>query len=98
MNLDDTPVDDLRGYVAFIFDRAPTLERMSGEFERTPAGLQHAAHLYEGENKFLGVRLGEILTKHHAVVESPAVAPVVGEFASASRSIRDAYAHHVVGF
>ena len=86
------------GYVAFIFDRAPTLERMSGEFERTPSGLQHAAHLYEGENKFLGARLGEILAKHHTVVESPAVAPVVGDFASASRSIRDAYAHHVVGF
>ena len=91
-------LDDLRGYVAFIFDRAPTLERMSGEFERTPSGLQHAAHLYEGENKFLGARLGEILAKHHTVVESPAVAPVVGDFASASRSIRDAYAHHVVGF
>ena len=69
-------LDDVRGYVAFIFDRAPTLERMSGEFEKTPAGLQHAAHLYEGENKFLGVRLGEILTKHRAVVESPDVAPV----------------------
>jgi len=91
-------LDDLAGYVAFIFDRAPKLERMSGEFERTPSGLQHAAHLYEGENKFLGVKLGDILAKHHAVVESPAVAPVVGEFASASRSIRDAYAHHVVGF
>ena len=91
-------LDDLRGYVAFIFDRAPTLERMSGEFERTPSGLQHAAHLYEGENKFLGARLEEILAKHHTVVESPAVAPVVGDFASASRSIRDAYAHHVVGF
>jgi len=91
-------LDDLRGHVAFIFDRAPKLERMSGEFERAPSGLQHAAHLYEGENKFLGARLGEILTKHHTVVESPAVASVVGDFASASRSIRDAYAHHVVGF
>lgn len=91
-------LDDVRGYAAFIFDRAPTLERMSGEFERTPAGLQHAAHLYEGENKFLGARLGEILAKHHTVVESPAVASVVGDFAAASRSIRDAYAHHVVGF
>jgi hypothetical protein len=99
---DDDPLaallDDIRGYVAFIFDRAPKLESMSGEFERTPAGLQHAAHLYEGENKFLGVRLGELLTKHHAVVQSPAVAPVTGEFVATSRSIRDAYAHHVVGF
>ena len=73
-------LDDVRGYVAFIFDRAPTLERMSGEFERTPAGLQHAAHLYEGENKFLGTRLDEILTKHHTVIDSPAAAPVTRDF------------------
>jgi hypothetical protein len=91
-------LDDVRGYVAFIFDRSPTLERMSGEFERTPAGLQHAAHLYEGENKFLGSRLGDILAKHHAVIEAPAVAPVTSEFVSVSRSIQEAYAHHVVGF
>jgi hypothetical protein len=71
---------------------------MSGEFEKTPAGLQHAAHLYEGENKFLGVRLGEILTKHRTVVESPDVAPVLNEFVATSRSIREAYSHHVVGF
>jgi hypothetical protein len=99
---DDDPLaallDDVRGYVAFIFDRAPTLERMSGEFERTAAGLQHAAHLYEGENKFLGTRLDEILTKHHAVVDSQIVAPVTREFVSTSRSIHEAYAHHVVGF
>jgi hypothetical protein len=91
-------LDDMRGYVAFIFDRAPTLERMSAEFERTPAGLQHAAHLYEGENKFLGTRLGEILDKHHAVIDAPVVAPVTREFAAISRSIHEAYAHHVVGF
>jgi hypothetical protein len=91
-------LDDVRGYAAFIFDRAPTLERMSGEFERTPAGLQHAAHLYEGENKFLGTRLADILAKHHAVIESPAVAPVTNEFVSVSMSIHEAYAHHVVGF
>jgi hypothetical protein len=91
-------LDDVRGYVAFIFDRAPTLERMSVEFERTPAGLQHAAHLYEGENKFLGTRLDEILTKHHVVVDSPVVAPITREFAETSRSIHEAYAHHVVGF
>jgi len=91
-------LDDVRGYVAFIFDRAPTLERMSAEFERTPAGLQHAAHLYEGENKFLGTRLDEILTKHRAVVESPVVASITREFVVTSRSIHEAYAHHVVGF
>jgi len=91
-------LDDMRDYVAFNFDRAPTLERLSGEFARTPAGLQHSAHLYEGESKFLGTRLAEILAKHHAVIESPAVAPVTAEFASVSRAIHDAYAHHVVGF
>jgi len=91
-------LDDVRGYVAFIFSRAPTLERMSGEFERTPAGLQHAAHLYEGENKFLGARLADILAKHHGVIDSTAVGPVTSEFASVSRSIHESYAHHVVGF
>jgi hypothetical protein len=99
---DDDPLaallDDVRGYVAFIFDRAPTLERMSSEFEQTPAGLQHAAHLYEGENKFLGTRLQDILVKHRAVIESAAVAPVTREFVATSRSIHEAYAHHVVGF
>jgi hypothetical protein len=91
-------LDDLRDYVAFNFDRSPTLERLSGEFAATKAGLQHSAHLYEGESKFLGTRLAEILAKHHAVIESPAVSPVTAEFASVSRAIHDAYAHHVVGF
>jgi hypothetical protein len=99
---DDDPLaallDDMRDYVAFNFDRSPTLERLSGEFARTKAGLQHSAHLYEGESKFLGTRLAEILAKHHAVIESPALSPVTGEFASVSRAIHDAYAHHVVGF
>jgi hypothetical protein len=91
-------LDDVRDYVAFNFDRSPTLERLSGEFARTKAGLQHSAHLYEGESKFLGTRLAEILAKHHAVIESPVVSPVTAEFAAVSRGIHDAYAHHVVGF
>lgn len=91
-------LDDIRAYVAFNFDRAPTLERLSGEFARTQAGLQHAAHLYEGESKFLGTRLSEILAKHHGVIDSADTAPITGEFASVSRAIHDAYAHHVVGF
>ncbi len=99
---DDDPLaallDDVRDYVAFNFNRAPTLEKLSGEFEKTPAGLQHAAHLYEGESKFLGSRLAEILQKHHAVVESSTLASVTNEFASTTRALRDAYAHHVVGF
>jgi len=99
---DDDPLaallDDVRGYVAFNFDRAPILERLSAGFEKTPAGLQHAAHLYEGESKFLGTRLSEIVDKHRALVESPIMAPVTGEFASTTRALHDAYAHHVVGF
>jgi hypothetical protein len=99
---DDDPlaalIDDVRAYVAFNFDRAPNLERLSAGFEKTPAGLQHAAHLYEGESKFLGTRLSEIVDKHHAVVESPIMAPVTSEFASTTRALHDAYAHHVVGF
>jgi hypothetical protein len=91
-------LDDVRAYVAFNFDRAPLLERLSADFEKTPAGLQHAAHLYEGESKFLGTRLSEIVDKHHAVVESPTLAPVTGEFVSTTRALHDAYAHHVVGF
>ncbi|OFW15834.1 MAG: hypothetical protein A3F69_00090 [Acidobacteria bacterium RIFCSPLOWO2_12_FULL_66_10] len=91
-------IDDLRAYVAFNFDRAPVLERLSGEFERTPAGLQHAAHLYEGESKYLGSGLSDIVTKYRAVVDAPALAPVTGEFVAIGRSIYEAYAHHVVGF
>ncbi len=91
-------LDELRAYTAYNFDRAPVLERMSAGFERTPAGLQHAAHLYEGECKELGTRLKDILIKHHAVLESPATAPVTREFSSMSEAVYDAYAEHVVGF
>jgi hypothetical protein len=99
---DDDPLaallDDLRAYTAFNFDRAPALERMSGAFERSQAGLQHAAHLYEGESKYLGTGLSQIVNKHHVVVDAPGLAPVTGEFAATSRAIYEAYAHHVVGF
>jgi hypothetical protein len=99
---DDDPLaallDDLRAYTAFNFDRAPVLERLSGGFERTQAGLQHAAHLYEGESKYLGTGLSQIAAKHRAVVDAPALAPVTGEFAATSLAIYEAYAHHVVGF
>jgi hypothetical protein len=91
-------LDDVRAYVAFNFDRAPVLERLSGVFERTPAGLQHAAHLYEGESKYLGTGLAQIAGKYHAVLEASALAPVTGEFAATSRALYEAYAHHVVGF
>jgi hypothetical protein len=91
-------LDDLQAYVAFNFDRAPILERRSGEFERTAAGLQHAAHLYEGESKGLGRYLADILKKHHSVIDSAATTPVTREFVSISRSVHQAYANHVVGF
>lgn len=91
-------LDDVRGYVAYSFERAATLERMSAEFERTPAGLQHATHLYEGEGKYLGVQLSRLLEKHRAVLTAPAVSAVLGEFASTSRAIHDRYANRIVGF
>ena len=99
---DDDPLaaalDDVRAYVAFNFERAALLERLSAEFERTKAGLQHAAHLYEGEGKVLGVQLTALVKKHQAVFDSPAVAPVTGEFVSISHAIYEAYASRIVGF
>jgi len=91
-------LEELRAYAAYNFDRAPLLERLSAGFEQTPAGLQHAAHLYEGECKELGTRLKDILAKHHAVLESQATAPVTRAFLAASEAVYDAYAEHEVGF
>ena len=91
-------LDELRAYAAFNFDRAPMLERKSGEFERTPAGLQHAAHLYEGESKMLGAGIRDILNKYQAVLSSPATEPVTRDFAATCQSVWQAYARHVVGF
>jgi hypothetical protein len=91
-------LDELQAFAAYNFDRAPALERMSGEFERTPAGLQHAAHLYEGESKMLGTGIRAILDKYKIVLCSPATAPETREFAAACQSVWQAYAHHVVGF
>lgn len=91
-------LDDVRAYAAFTFDRAPVLERMSAEFARTQAGLQHATHLYEGEGKVLGVRLAEILDKHRAVLSASALFPVTADFVRISRSVHDTYANRIVGF
>lgn len=91
-------LDELRAYAAFNFDRAPMLERKSGEFERTPAGLQHAAHLYQGESKMLGAGIRDILNKYQAVLSSPATEPVTRDFAATCQSVWQAYARHVVGF
>ena len=91
-------LQDVKGYAAFNFDRAATLERMSAEFETTKAGLQHATHIYEGEGKYLGVQLAALLDKHRVLLNDPVVAPVVGEFAAKSRAIHDKYANRIVGF
>jgi hypothetical protein len=89
---------DVRAYVAFTFERAATLERMSGDFETTKAGLQHATHIYEGEGKYLGVQLADLLRKHQATLEDPEVAPIVSDFVAKSRVIHDKYSNRIVGF
>jgi hypothetical protein len=91
-------LEDVRAYAAFTFGRAPVLEQMSAQFERTRAGLQHATHIYEGEGKVLGVRLAEILEKHRAVLASPAVNAVTADFVRTSQAVHDAYANRIVGF
>ncbi len=99
---DDDPLarllDDVSTYAAFNFERVPVLEQMSAEFERTQAGLQHAAHLYEGEGKVVTVRLSDLLAKHRAVLGSPLVAPVTSEFVTMSRATIARYANRIVGF
>ena len=91
-------IDDLRAYVDFNFDRAATLERLTAEFQRTKAGLQHAAHIYEGEGKLLGVRLADLTAKHDAALSSPAAAAATADFAAISRAIFKAYESRIVGF
>ena len=91
-------LDDVTAYVAFNFERAALLERMTAEFQRTKAGLQHATHIYEGEGKVLGVRLSEIVKKHDAVLSSPMMAPVTSDFVTISRAVYDKYANRIVGF
>ncbi len=99
---DDHPLaallDDLRGSIAFAFDRSSTLARLSGDFAQTKAGLQHAAHLYEGESKYVATSLAAVLAKHHAVFETEALTPVTAGLAATARAIDEAYGHHVVGF
>ena len=91
-------VADVRDYAAFTFARAATLERLSGEFEATKAGLQHATHLYEGEGKYLGVQLAALLDRHHAVLTAASARSVVAEFETTARAIHDKYANRIVGF
>lgn len=91
-------LDDVAGYAAFNVHRAPTLEQMSLSFQRTKAGLQHAAHLYEGEAKYLGDGLAGIVHKHQRVVDAPAVAGATREFASTVRAVHDAYSNRIIGY
>jgi hypothetical protein len=91
-------IADLRAFVAFNFERATTLERMSAVFEQTKAGLQHATHIYEGEGKYLGVQLAALLDRHRAVVGAPAVRDVVADFTAGCQAIHDRYANRIVGF
>ncbi len=91
-------LDDLHAYLAFMFDRAPTLERLSAGFERTPAGLQHAAHLYEGEAKYLATAVHGLADKYKVVLDAPALAPVTGDLKATTQSIWEMYANRVVGF
>lgn len=93
-----TLLDDVRAYTSYSFSRASMLERMTASFVQTEAGLQHATHIYEGEGKMLGVQLDGLLTKHAAVLSSPALSPATSEFAVISRRIYDAYADRIVGF
>jgi hypothetical protein len=99
---DDNPIatllDDVQAYVAFNFDRAARIESMSAEFEKSAAGLQHAAHLYEGEGKVLGMVLSDILMKHRKALESPGATAFTGDFTTQARDIFEAYATRVVGF
>lgn len=91
-------LDDVRAFTAFTFDRAPVLERMSAQFERTEAGLQHATHLYEGEGKMLGERLAGVLEKYRVVLTAPSVQPITADFVAISRKVHEAYANRIVGF
>jgi hypothetical protein len=84
--------------VAFNFHRADVLERLTAEFERTRSGLQHAAHIYEGEGKLVGLGLDELMRKHNQVLSAPATATVTGPFQEISRRVHASYANRIVGF
>jgi hypothetical protein len=71
---------------------------MSGDFERTEAGLQHATHLYEGEGKYLGIQLGEVLRKHQSLLARQELRDVVAPFVEAAARIESRYADRIVGF
>lgn len=89
---------ELHAYATYHLARTAEMERLSLGYEKTQAGLQHAAHLYEGECKELGSGLDAILKKHAAVLAAPQVAAVTAGFSQAAHRVGDAYAKHIVGF
>jgi hypothetical protein len=91
-------VDEVEAFLKFNFERADLLERLTAEFIRTNDGLQHAAHIYEGEGKLVGMQLGDILKKHSAVLAAPGLDPVLAHFKTVTSAIFDAYKDRVVGF
>jgi hypothetical protein len=91
-------IDETEAFLKFNFERAAQLETMSAKFSETNDGLQHAAHLYEGEGKLLGMQLGDILKKHDAVLSAPALDPALARFKTVTHAIFDAYKDRVVGF
>jgi len=91
-------VEEVRSYVDYNLDRARVLETMSADFELTEAGLQHAAHLYEGENKMLGSVLMKIIEKHRATLDAPHVKAIAATFVGDSEEVYRADANRVVGF
>lgn len=91
-------IDEIHSYVAFNMRRAAILEQMSGEFEKTQAGLQHATHVYEGEGKMLGVVLAQLLEKHRAVLQKSNFSPMTESFMSASHEVIEKYSNRIVGF
>jgi hypothetical protein len=91
-------IDEMEAFLKFNFVRATTLQSMSAQFIKTNDGLQHAAHLYEGEGKLLGMQLGDILAKHAAVLQAAPLDPALGRFKTVTTAIYDAYKDRVVGF
>lgn len=91
-------MDELQAFSAYHLARTPQMETLSFGYEKTQAGLQHAAHLYEGECKELGMGTGVILKKHEVVLAAPQISGVTSGFLAGARRVSDAYAKHVVGF
>ena len=91
-------LEDVAGFSDFQFERARTLEEMSGRFEKTEAGLQHATHLYEGEGKILGIRLAQVVRKHRLLLDRSDFAGVTSAFVEAAARIEARYADRIVGF